>query len=246
MNSAPGIIACPEKVAEFPAGAANILTLLLEARICAQHLQRPEWDFAVEIECLWRAGASNTLLRWLLCQGYVQHGTERNGSSSEERRVRPLTSLMLPQNACFILTPSGEAAQSTSLKLAPFSRADVCDLPSGTPEAVPWVPHWDMERRELRCGSAVVKRFRRPAPNQELILSAFAEEGWPPHIDDPLPVRLEHNAKERLHDTINHLNRNQKQHVLRFRGDGHGKGVCWEVVWENITTWALDRHQMRP
>jgi hypothetical protein len=33
----------------------------------------------------------------------------------------------------------------------------------------------------------VVKEFKLPAPNQETILTAFQEEGWPPRIDDPLP-----------------------------------------------------------
>ena len=38
-----------------------------------------------------------------------------------------------------------------------------------------------------RVGDRVVKQFRVPAGNQELILAAFEEMGWPPHIDDPLP-----------------------------------------------------------
>src|SRR5947207_475841 len=33
----------------------------------------------------------------------------------------------------------------------------------------------------------LVKHFRRPAPNQYLILDVFQEENWPERIDDPLP-----------------------------------------------------------
>ena len=49
-------------------------------------------------------------------------------------------------------------------------------------------PHWEPTQRELRLGDRIVKRFRVPARNQELILKSFEEEGWPAHIDDPLPV----------------------------------------------------------
>jgi hypothetical protein len=73
-----------------------------------------------------------------------------------------------------------------------------------------------------------VKRFRLPARNQELVLAAFEEEGWPPHIDDPLPSRLDHDAKQRLHDTIRRLNQHQINRLIHFRGDGRGCGVLWE------------------
>lgn len=90
-------------------------------------------------------------------------------------------------------------------------------------------PVWDPARRELLWGERIVKRFRVPAPNQELVLVAFQEEGWPPHIDDPLPHVLAVEPKRRLHDTIVALNRHQAEHAVRFLGDGTGTGVCWEL-----------------
>jgi hypothetical protein len=45
-----------------------------------------------------------------------------------------------------------------------------------------------------------------------------------------LPPNSEQNSKRRLHDTINSLNRNQKQNLLRFTGDGSGQGIRWELV----------------
>jgi hypothetical protein len=81
----------------------------------------------------------------------------------------------------------------------------------------------------LSLGGTVVKRFRVPAHNQELILSAFEEEGWPDHIDDPLPVRGDIDPPTRLHDAINRLNGCQVHHLLRFSGNGIGTGVCWQV-----------------
>ena len=91
-------------------------------------------------------------------------------------------------------------------------------------------PTWDPERRELRVGDLVVKRFRQPASNQELILTVFEEDDWPPKIDDPLPPDPHHDPKERLHDVIKKLNRAQFTPLVRFRGDGTGSGVLWELL----------------
>jgi hypothetical protein len=93
-------------------------------------------------------------------------------------------------------------------------------------------PRWDPLRRELTVGGQIVKRFRLPAPNQEAIIMAFEEEGWPPAILDPLPPADEQNGRQRLHDTIKALNRSRLARVIRFLGDGTGEGVLWE--------WSLD------
>ncbi len=89
-------------------------------------------------------------------------------------------------------------------------------------------PHWDPMRRELTVDGQIVKRFRLPAANQEAVLLAFEEEGWPAAIFDPLPPRDEQNCKQRLHDTIKALNRSRLARVILFRGDGTGEGVLWE------------------
>ncbi len=91
------------------------------------------------------------------------------------------------------------------------------------------VPHWDHQTRVLSVGSSVVKRYRMRAANQEAVLSAFEEEGWPRRIDDPLPPRGELEPKYRLHFTIQCLNQGQPTHQIRFFGDGTGEGVCWEL-----------------
>ena len=66
--------------------------------------------------------------------------------------------------------------------------------------------------------------------NQETVLSAFQEEGWPHYIDDPLAPAVEQNPKQRLRDTIKGLNSNQRRRLLRFRGDGTGERVRWELI----------------
>ncbi len=67
-------------------------------------------------------------------------------------------------------------------------------------------PCWNSRRRELCLGAQVVKRFRVPAQIQELILGAFQEDGWPGHIDDPLPRSGAIDPHTRLHHAIHRLN----------------------------------------
>lgn len=88
-------------------------------------------------------------------------------------------------------------------------------------------PSWDKARRILVFAGTVIKRFNWPARNQELILTAFEEMGWPDRIDDPLPITDGISQKDRLHDTIKCLNRKRLFKSIRFTGDGTGQGVCW-------------------
>jgi hypothetical protein len=94
-------------------------------------------------------------------------------------------------------------------------------------------PTWNARSRELRVGELLVKKFRVPAGNQELVLSAFEEEGWPAYIDDPLPMKSEIVPKQRLSNVINRLNGSQLAPVLRFHGDGNGEGIGWQLLHEH-------------
>jgi hypothetical protein len=67
-----------------------------------------------------------------------------------------------------------------------------------------------------------------PAANQELILLAFQEQDWVAPIDDPLPPVPDVDPKRRLHDTIRRLNEKQMNALIRFHGNGNGKGVWWD------------------
>lgn len=88
-------------------------------------------------------------------------------------------------------------------------------------------PAWDKARRILVFSGVVIKSFNWPARNQELILTAFEEMGWPERIDDPLPITEGISQKDRLHDTIKCLNRKRLVKSIRFAGDGTGQGICW-------------------
>lgn len=90
-------------------------------------------------------------------------------------------------------------------------------------------PVWDRTKRELRVGNRVVKQFKWPAENQERVLDAFQDNGWPVRIDDPLLPHPEICPKRRLHDTLKCLNRKQANELIKFRGDGTGLGVLLEL-----------------
>jgi hypothetical protein len=192
------------------------------------------WDFAVEIRVLRAAGLSTSDIRWLVCRGFVAHRVELRRPGEAERQFRDASKVKFYKRSCFVLTPAG-----VKLATADWDRImdETISVPtSGDPsqngdEPVGHVlPHWDPSRHELRVGDRLVKHFKLPSPNQETILNAFEEEGWPPRIDDPLPQSSEIDPRERLHNTIRALNRHQRHRLLRIRGDGTDEGVMWEFV----------------
>jgi hypothetical protein len=92
---------------------------------------------------------------------------------------------------------------------------------------VPLKPRWDQDRRELWFGGCLCKRYRQPAKNQETILAAFEEDGWPARIDDPLPGTAEGDPGQRLADAVRALNENKG--CIDFEKDGTSAGVLWKI-----------------
>jgi hypothetical protein len=211
------------------------LRLLMEARQYAAEVERDIWDFAVEIDTLQQAGCTNSEFRLFVCKGYVDHAKETTLAGEEartfQRRQRP-GGLTFSRRTCFVLTDAGNRFACSVLTEpsaeTPCGLVACTNLVAEPPETPK--PQWDRERQELRFGDIVVKQFKVPAANQERILAAFEEEDWPVRIDDPLPPNSDQDSKRRLHDTINSLNRNQKQNLIRFVGDGSGQGIRWELV----------------
>ena len=213
------------------------IALLREALVAAKASQRDSWDFALEIAALRALGLTNTDLRLLLSQGYVEHGAERVAARGQRRAFRRLATLALPDTTCFVLTAQGAAlANQLEHESAPDGRGSGLSLSRRA------VPCWDGELRQLRWEDRVVKQLRRPALNQETILAVLEEEGWPPRIDDPLPQAPGQDPKVRLHDAIKGLNRHHLQRVLCFQGDGTGSGVTWRLLHDH----ALHASPLRP
>lgn len=209
---------------------------LLRAHEFAQETVREVWDFAVEIEVLQVFGMSANDFRWLTCKQYVKHAQETTLPSGCARTFRPEADVLFSDRSCFVLTEAGVCYARSALFGAAASDDGMATLPRVYPASQPplengsvsQVPHWKADVRELHWNGEVVKRFRVPSPNQEAVLTAFQEESWPPHIDDPLPPKPEVDPKRRLNDTIKNLNKRHVHRLIRFLGDGRGQGVRWE------------------
>jgi hypothetical protein len=202
--------------------------ILLAAYYDAQILKRDVWDFAVEIRFLERAGMSYSLLRFSAGLGEVLLAREVFSRGSQKRSFEPTGNFLITRHTCVVLTEKGAAVALAAVRQAKqFARARRNgSLKNG--RATRLRPSWDSAVRELRLGSRFLKRFTKLAVNQELILAAFEEEGWPPRIDDPLPPKPGADPKQRLRETITNLNRSRISPFLCFRGDGTGTGICWQ------------------
>jgi hypothetical protein len=205
-------------------------TLLLQAERYAQVAGRPNWDFAVELEQLRQAGMTNSDLRLLASLGLVEHATERTPPEKDARSFQPEGQLVLSSRTCAVLTEEGSCTIAEVVAQLGGGKGKSSTGQGGEATNGGSIPRWDASRRVLSVRGGVVKHFRQPAANQETILAAFQEEGWPWRIDDPLPREHGQDPKRRLSTTITSLNRNQQRRVLAFSGDGHGQGVAWSML----------------
>lgn len=207
------------------------LAILWQAYTYATDAGAELWDFALEIDKLYATGLTISDLRWLVAKGFAEHGREMSVYGDSHRSFRPSDGFNFENETCLVLTPNGARLASNILSEPAGGGLSTwpIDLASHVRAKSPSLkPCWDPTRRELSLAGIPVKRFRVPARNQELILSAFEEDGWPIQIDDPLPVSDDIDPRTRLHDAINRLNGHQTNNLLSFHGDGHGTGVSWE------------------
>jgi hypothetical protein len=233
-------VSVPEKI-------RHALGQLAEAYDYARSARQDAWEFAIEMSELLASGLTTSDLRWLASKNYAEHGVEMTQARDARRSFVRNRNMAFRKETCFILTDEG-AALAASLGVKPL----VVSLVSHrleTPrrelrEPGGLRPHWDGQRRLLRMGKQIVKCFRVPAPNQQMILDVFQEEAWPQRISDPLPPLSDLDPKRRLHDTIKCLNRNQPHRMILFRGDGTGEGVVWERM-EGVPDSEGTDHRLR-
>ena len=213
---------------------------LLEVHELARASGHKASDFAVEITNLTELGITASILRWLVCRGYAKCLREVTQSADKERRFEPVDNLALDPQSCFVLSRKGMLLARAILELteteadSPDDGSEESKEDDSSDSEQPHsgaTPLWDAKRRELRLDKRLLKRFRVPAPNQEAVLAAFQEEGWPNCIDDPLPPKDDVSPKRRLHDTIKALNRKhcQRPPIVHFLGNGTGENVVWEL-----------------
>jgi hypothetical protein len=206
------------------------LRLLSEAWLAAHSAACNVWQFAVEINQLRVLGLSHTELRCLLHWGYLEHARECTTAGAPQRVFQQLSSLALPKRTCFVLTAKGREIVSDFVDEKGSGDIPLRKGPPALPRSSSSYPHWDNSSRRLYWQNNLIKEYRRPAINQELVLAALEEEGWPSRIFDPLRPRGNIDPKIRLHDTIKALNRHHVYRIIHFRGDGTGQAVGWFFV----------------
>jgi hypothetical protein len=146
-------------------------------------------------------GIADPTLLWMMYQGHVEH--LQPDQDEILPGCKPIASLQFTSTSCFALTASG-------MDFAHGFLAGVLLPDDDDAFAELWdslllgclLPGYDKENRLLLWGRQVLKSFRQPAENQEIILCS-AEE------------------------TIKALNRNQQHGLVHFRGDGTGTRVGW-------------------
>jgi len=213
-----------QRIARLQAGLAQ----LAEACEYVKDRRCDPWEFAIDVETLVAFGLTTSDLRWLASKGHVEYAHEVTASRDRARKFRPSHHLAFDAKTCFVLTDAGALFAATVLGPPIALSSPRVVHPGAVPTKASLAPQWDNNFRVLRIGRWIVKKFKVPSPNQEAILAAFQEEGWPSRIDDPLHPQPEQDSKCRLHDTIKSLNRHHQYRFLQFRGDGTGEGVCWE------------------
>jgi hypothetical protein len=209
--------------------------LLLAAFTYSRSSDVDPWQFAVELVELHQRGLANVDIRWMIANQFAEHRREITVPGDAIRSFRPLSPTDFPQATAIMLSKEGAQQLAAALPTDASKFRGVTENAVQAPKIkssnrVRALPIWDQLRRELKYKNRLVKRFRVPAANQELILQAFQEECWPRCIDDPLPPVTSQDAKERLQATIKGLNRHQLASVLRFHGNGNGQQIFWDAV----------------
>jgi hypothetical protein len=216
-----------------PAGLAlSGMALLLEAFDCARDAGSSPWDYAIGVPQLREAGVSNSSLTWLLQKEYAEHLVESTVPGDVKRVFRSVETSLLSERSCLVLSETGALFVGSLFRSAcsgtGCGSAESPDIEPLAPQVDESAkPHFDATRRRFLVGAELVKQFRGRIANQERLLSAFEEEGWPPCVDDPLPGPKE-KSNQRLHDTVKALNHHQIVPRVHFFRDGTGERVCWE------------------
>jgi hypothetical protein len=189
------------------------LALLKRAHEVAHNLRIDPRRVAVDVVHLLALGLDVDDVQCLVAGSLVEDADREPGHGRCNGSAHPAAAMK------FVLTTTGERMLKEWDSRRPLP-------PIGEPRPVD-KPCWDGDRRQLWFGGRLVKQYRVRAESQETILAAFQEDGWPPRIDDPLPMVAGRDRHERLHNAILRLNGGQHHRLIVFRRDGTGDGVTW-------------------
>jgi len=204
---------------------------LLAARWDGLDHDRTPAEYAIPLTTFQRWDIDDNVLLWMLFHDHVDH--LKPASLPNGQGLAPLKhvqSLILTDESCFALNDKGCAFADAFLADALLPQVESAFHAARNRLLVGMlVPAFRPEERIFTWGEHLLKHFRQPAPNQELILAAAEEQDWPEWFDDPLPPSGGRDPKLVLHNTIKDLNRRQLETLVHFKGDGSGQRVGWEL-----------------
>jgi hypothetical protein len=218
-----------ETISKTIAALEDGLAVMLRGYDYAQDLGCSVWDFSLDSQLLADRGICDIDLQWLERKGFIARRKDASGHSPDMGTSSDLKLNGHNGAARYVLTSGGALfARHICFGRANIDadRSPVLDI--RVRDDTVHQPFWDPRKRELWFENHLVKRFRVPAGNQKLVLSAFQEESWPSSILDPLPPVADGDSKCRLHGTIVRLNTHQHKQLIQFRENGKGNGICWE------------------
>jgi hypothetical protein len=227
------MIASPRLMDPHPASTDEFLAFLfayidlLVARSDALACGLPARAAPVSLSRLRARGVGDGVVLWLLYHAHVEHLRQGPDAVNGES-PGAWESLRLSETSRFVLTADGETFADQFLALILEGDDDSFEAGWDMLQLGRLLPCYDTEERALTWGRHVLKCFRQPSLNQELVLRTAEELGWPRWFDDALPRVPGTSPKVRLHDTIKALNRHQNPYLIHFKGDGTGTRVGWE------------------
>jgi hypothetical protein len=183
----------------------------------------------VPVQDLVRIGCAPETLLWLVQRGFAEY-RDPQAEGTSAGRPHGETGSPIPPVACLALTVQGLiAARTRSASSSPDETQTGRRGEPDPPDRA--IPVWDGRTSELCYRGELVLRLRHPGSRQWALLTAFQAQGWPQRLPDPLPPDSPGgDPRQSLCDAIKNLNRNRKNHLLRFfRADG-GRAIGWQAI----------------
>lgn len=196
----------------------KIVALERLARACgdAKDVKKSIWQFAVKLQRLLDLGVSESDLRWLIARRFAEQALEVTRPGDRERSFKGVAAPSFANNSCFVISHAG---------LVFHQRYGVAAGSSAGASAI----RWDAACRELRVDGKLAKRFIRVARAQWAVLNAFQASNWQRLAQIECPTNGHRDPTHRLREIVAELNKGLDQSLIRFRMDGSGNGVIYDL-----------------
>jgi hypothetical protein len=211
-------------------GVVKAYSIFSAARWEARIGRLPVYEGAMALARLRELDIPDAILTWMMYQAHIDHLLPTCRESGRQGKPQPVASLQFGQASAFVLTDAGADFANGFLADVLVPEEDSFDRAWEGLLLRPLLPSYDREGRVFCWGRHVIKWFRQPSFNQEVVLRAGEAQGWPSWFDVSLVRRKGRNLKVCLHDTLKDLNRRQAFPLIHFKGDGSGTRVGWDFL----------------